>query len=403
MQKFQYSALSADGTTVSGTHAGATLRAVHEALRVKGLEPINVVPKKGFLQFELTKKKVPRKDLMHFSRQLSVFIKAGIPILEALELIGSGTTNKVFSRVLAGMIEALQAGDTFADAAAAFPEAFPSFYTGILASAELTGNLDIVLDQLGTYIERDVEARQKVKSALMYPSIVILMSIVVVCVLAGFVLPRFKTFFTSLNAKLPLPTRMLLAVTNFFTSWWYLVVGGVALIVTTFLVARATKGGRAALDALFLKLPIIGDLIRHTIIERFCRLLASMLKAGVSLPEAITVTAESARNLVYRRGLMTAREQMLEGEGLAVPLSRTGLFPDAARQMLRVGENTGTLDTQLETAAIFYERELDYRVKRFTNLLEPAVIVFVGIVVGFVALALVSAMYGIYHQVHVGT
>src|SRR5579884_3530402 len=208
MQKFQYSALTAEGATVSGTQAGATPRAVQLALRGKGLEPINVVPKKSVMQFELSKKKVPRKDVMHFSRQLSVFIKAGIPILEALELIGSGTTNKVFSRVLAGMIEALQAGDTFAAAAAAFPEAFPSFYTGILASAELTGNLDIVLDQLGTYIERDVEARQKVKSALMYPSIVILMSIVVVCVLAGFVLPRFKTFFASLNAKLPLPTRM---------------------------------------------------------------------------------------------------------------------------------------------------------------------------------------------------
>jgi type IV pilus assembly protein PilC len=401
MSKFKYTALAVDGSTISGVQDGPSLGSVHLALRQRGLQPVEVNEKKGVLQFEITKKKVPRKDLMHFSRQMSVFIKAGIPILDALEIITSETTNKPFLKSLTGVIEALQAGDTFAAAAAAHPEAFPDYYVGILRSAELTGNLDIVLNQLAEYIERDVEARQKVTSALTYPIIVVLMSVVVVIVLAGFVLPRFKTFFKSLNAKLPLPTRMLLSFTAFFTTWW-LVIAGVAGVLTvgTFLITRTTWG-RLRLDALLLKVPLIGDLITHAILERFCRLLGSMVRAGVSLPEAMSVTAEAARNGIYRRGLTTAREEMLEGQGLAGPLARTGLFPGAARQMLRVGEDTGTLDDQLDTAASFYERELDYRIKRFTNLLEPLVIVFVGVIVGFVAVALISAMYGIYHQVKV--
>lgn len=401
MTKFKYTALTADGASVSGVEVGPTGGSVHLALRERGLQPVEVTEKKGALQFEITKKKVPRKDLMHFSRQMAVFIKAGIPILDALEIITGETSNKPFLRALNGMIEALQAGDTFAAAAASHPEAFPNFYVGILRSAELTGNLDVVLDQLAGYIERDVEARQKVTAALIYPAIVMIMSVVVVIVLAAWVLPRFRTFFTSLNAKLPLPTRMLLGLTNFLTTWWFVMAGGAAAIVVLLILMRVTTSGRARLDAMILKLPLVGHLLTNAILERFCRLLGSMLRAGVTLPEAMTVTADATNNAVYRRGLDAAREEMLEGQGLAAPLARTGLFPGAARQMLRVGEDTGTLDQQLETAAIFYERELDYQMKRFTSLLEPVVIIAVGVIVGFVAVALISAMYGIYHQVKV--
>ena len=399
--KFKYTAVTGDGSTVSGIQVGATRGSVHVALRQRGLQPVEVAEKKSVLKFEISKKKVPRKDLMHFSRQMSVFIKAGIPILDALEIITAETTNKVFVKALNGVIEALQAGDTFAGAAAAHPEAFPDFYLGILGSAELTGNLDVVLDQLAEYIERDVDARQKVKAAMTYPTIVMIMAVVVVIVLAGFVLPRFKTFFNSLHAKLPLPTRMLLGFTNFVLTWWFVIAGVSAVLIALLIVMRVTKSGRARLDAILLKLPLVGDLMTHAILERFCRLLGSMLRAGVALPEAMNVTADATNNAVYRHGLATAREEMLQGQGLAAPLARTGLFPGAARQMLRVGEDTGTLDEQLRTAAAFYERELDYRLKRFTTLLEPIVIVVVGVIVGFVAVALVSAMYGIYHQVKV--
>jgi len=171
---------------------------------------------------------------MHFSRQLAVFIKAGIPILDALEIISEETTDKLFKKALIGITEALQAGDTFAGAAGAHPEAFPRFYVGILESAELTGNLDVVLEQLAEYIERDLEARRKVTSALTYPIVVMVMAVITVIILTAFVLPKFKTFFKSLHAKLPLPTRMLLAVADFVSSWWFVLGGGAILTEKVF-------------------------------------------------------------------------------------------------------------------------------------------------------------------------
>jgi type IV pilus assembly protein PilC len=299
------------------------------------------------------------------------------------------------------MIEQLQAGDTFASAAASHPEAFPDYYLGILASAELTGTLDTVLNQLADYIQRDIDARGKVISALIYPAVVFCMAILVVIVLATFVMPRFQVFFKSFHAKLPFPTRLLLSVSGFVTSWWFLLGGGMAILVVGIIMMRRSKGGRAILDSIILKMPVTGDLVQAAVLERVCRVLSSLIRAGVALPEAMSVTANSANNAVFEKGLLSIREQMLEGQGLAEPLARTGLFPGAARQMFRVGEETGTLDQQLETAATFYNRELDVRVKRFTSLFEPLVIIFMGVIVGFVAVALVSAMYGIYKQVKI--
>jgi type IV pilus assembly protein PilC len=299
------------------------------------------------------------------------------------------------------MIERVQAGDTFASAAAAHPEAFPSYYVGMLSSAELTGNLDVVLDQLGDYLERDIEARGKITGALIYPAVVAVMAVGVVVILATFVMPKFVTFFKGFNAQLPLPTRMLLSVSNFVSTWWFAILGVIVLAIAGVIALRRSRGGKAWIDSMVLKMPVLGDLVRTAVIERTCRILSSMLKAGVALPDAMRVTADSASNEVYREGLNHVRDEMMEGQGLAEPLGRTGLFPGAARQMFRVGEETGTLDAQLATASNFYERELDVKIKRFTGLFEPAVLIFMGLIVGFVAVALVSAMYGIYHQVKV--
>jgi type IV pilus assembly protein PilC len=227
------------------------------------------------------------------------------------------------------------------------------------------------------------------------------MAVVTVIVLATFVLPRFKTFFASLNAKLPLPTRMLLGVSGFISSYWWAILAAIILLVVGFVTMRRSTAGRAKLDAVLLKLPVAGSLVQAAIVERVCRVLASLVTAGVDLPRALAVTAESSNNAVYNEGILHIREQMMEGAGLADPLAETGLFPAAARQMFRVGEETGTLDKQLETAAAFYHRELELKVKHFTSLFEPAVIIFMGVIVGFVAVALVSAMYGIYNQVKV--
>lgn len=354
--------------------------------------------KKSFLQMELTKKKVARKDLMHFSRQLAVFIKAGIPILDALEVIQEEMSSKVLKEVLDDIVGQLKGGATFATAAAEHPHAFPPYYLGILRSAEMTGRLDTVLDQLAGYIDRDLEARSKVKSAMTYPLIIMAMSVVVVVILVGFVLPRFEVFFAGLNAELPLPTRMLLGFSDLVMTYWYGIVGFLACAGILLVAALRTDRGKRARDRVLLKTPVVGDVLHHVVLERFCRILSSMMTAGVPLPDALSVTSDATSNHVYREGLTEARKRMMRGEGLASPLAETGLFPASARQMFKVGESTGTLDVQLHTAATFFERELDYKIKRFTSMFEPAILIVVGLIVGFVAIALVSAMYGIFNQ-----
>jgi type IV pilus assembly protein PilC len=226
------------------------------------------------------------------------------------------------------------------------------------------------------------------------------MSLGTVGILSVFVLPRFKTFFASFHAKLPLATRTVLAAGNFVGTWWWAILIGVVIAVVGIVVTLRTTVGRVALHKALLKLPVVADVVRYAIVERTCRILASMVKAGVPLPDAMIVVAESAGNKVYERALVKVREAMLEGEGIATPITRTNLFPAAVTQMVRVGENTGTLDIQLQTAAAFYEQELDYKIKKLTTLFEPAMIIFMGLVVGFVAIALVSAMYGIFRQVN---
>jgi type IV pilus assembly protein PilC len=369
------------------------------ALPDRPLSTQSATPKKSIWQLELTAKKVPRKELMHFSRQLAVFIKAGIPIIDALEAIEDELGHAYFRQILSEIIGDLKAGSTFADAAALHANAFPPYYLGILRSAESTGHLDAVLVQLSTYIERDLDARRKVTSALAYPGIILGVAIVVVIVLVSYVLPKFESFFADLHAKLPLPTRMLLNTAHFITSNGLIILCGLGASIVATLVFLRTERGRTTRDRVFLRMPVLGDLVRHMILERFCRILSSMLSAGVPLPQALAVTSEATSNRVFQRGLGEAREAMMRGEGLAAPLSATGLFPPAARQMFRVGESTGSLDEQLETAAGYFDTELDYKIKRFTTLFEPAVLLFVGVVVGFVAIALVSAMYGIFRQV----
>jgi type IV pilus assembly protein PilC len=271
----------------------------------------------------------------------------------------------------------------------------------VVRAAELTGKLDDALDQLASYLERDLAARRQVKSALTYPSFVFAMAIVAVVIMALWVLPKFKGFYHGLGAHLPLPTRMLLGFTDFVGTWWYALIG---LLVVFVLIGFALIGGehgKERRDRLFLRLPGIGSLVQLIVIERFCRVLAALVDAGVSLPDALRVSADSTNHRVYQAKLAIAREALMHGEGLAGPIAATGLFPAAARQMMRVGESTGSLDSQLRSAAAFYERELTYRLKRLTDLFEPIVVLVVGGTVGFVAVAQISAMYSIYHQVKI--
>jgi type IV pilus assembly protein PilC len=227
------------------------------------------------------------------------------------------------------------------------------------------------------------------------------MAIVTVIVLSSFVLPRFKTFFESFHARLPLPTRMLIMFTDFISKDWIYIVAVLALLIAIPMALVRTYRGRKAKDRLVLRLPVLGQVILFAIIERFCRLLATMMQAGVPLPEAMDVLGDATKNVIFQEGLADVHGAMMRGEGLARPMADTKLFPGAVIQMVKVGENTGTLNEQLEVGSDYYGQELEYKIQRLTSLFEPAVIIFMGVAVGFVAVALISAMYGIYRQVQI--
>ncbi|WP_424216196.1 type II secretion system F family protein (plasmid) [Streptomyces sp. BI20] len=402
MATFKYVAVGPDGRRVGGVLKGSSVDGVTESLARQGHDVLSVkAAGRDLLRLELTAEKVDLVELSNFSRQTAAFVKAGMPVLDALEIIRGETKDKKLGRVLADVMDSLRFGESFAVAMAAHAKALPPFYVSVLRSAEATGELDVVMAQLARYIERDVEARRAIRSALTYPGLVMGLAVAVVVVLVIFVLPRFKAFFDSFNAELPLPTRILLGVTDFVTAWYPAILGGLALLIVGVIAGLRTERGRLLRDRVLLRLPVVGDVVRYMIIERFCRILTSMIKAGVPIPEALGLAGAGANNLVYERSLATARTEMLEGGGISRPITRTKLFPGAVTQMMRVGEETGTLDDQLGHVSEFYERELQHKLKRLTSLFEPIVVVFVGVFVGFVAVALLSAIYGVYNQVEV--
>jgi type IV pilus assembly protein PilC len=401
MARFAYVGTDPAGAVVRGVERASSRTDAEIALFERQLRDLRVTEKKSLLKKEITSPRIPRADVMHLSRQMAAFLRAGLPILDAVHSIGVESENSSVRRMMGDIEEGLRIGDRFSECLDRYPKVFPSFYRGVVRSAELTGELDTVLARLATYLERDLEARRKVRSALIYPAVVAAMSVVTVLVLAIYVLPKFKAFFESLDATLPLPTRMLLAVTDFLAEWWWALAGGAAVVAVLLWLVLRFEHGRYARDALLLKVPVLGQTVQYALVERFCRVLASMVSAGVNLPEALRVTTDSLRNRVFIRRLHGVGEAMLEGQGIATPLAGTQLFPGTATQMLRVGEETGSLDAQLEVTAQYYEVELDYKIKRLTALFEPAVIIVMGVIVGFVAVALISAMYGIFNQVDV--
>ena len=344
---------------------------------------------------------VKAEEVMNFSRQLSSFLRAGVPILDSLGVVAEENASKKMQEVLADMQRRLRTGSSFGDAISAQNKVFPGYYIAVVRAAELTGRLDDALEELSGYMEREVAAKRELKSALTYPVIVFCLAIIAVIIMAAYVLPKFKDFYRGLGAHLPLPTRMLLNFTDFMGQWWPVILLVFAVLVLVGVGVLGGERGKLRRDTLMLRLPAVGNLVHLAAIERFCRVLGALVHTGVPLPDAVQVSAESTNNRVFQAKLSTAREAMMRGEGLARPIAATGIFPPAARQMIRVGESTGSLDTQLHNAAVFYERELTFRLKRFTDMFEPAIILVVGGMVAFVAIAQISAMYSVYSQVKV--
>jgi type IV pilus assembly protein PilC len=344
---------------------------------------------------------VKPEEVMNFSRQAASFLRAGIPILDSLAVIAEDNGNAKFVEVLDDLRRSLRSGTGLGRAMARHPKVFPAYYVSMVSSSELTGRLDETLELLANYLERDLEAKQKIKSALTYPCVVMVMALGAVAVLATFVMPRFKELFDDVDGELPLSTRALLGFTDFVSNWWWALLLGFVVFLGVLYGLFGGDHGKLRRDRFLLRAPGFGELFHFVLLERFCRVLSAMTKAGVSMPDALAVSAQATNNRVFQNALAGVRDQMVRGGGLARPIADTDLFPAAARQMIRVGESTGTLDRQLDSAASFYQRELTYRLKRFTDMFEPLVIVGVGLVVGFVAIALVQAMYGVFDQVQV--
>ena len=395
MPRFAYSAIDNTGAVVEGISKADTIAEARASLVAQELFPTKLAEKRGMLQFEITKEKVKKKELMHFTRQLAVFVRAGIPITSALETIGDETQDTALRRAITAMIEELRNGGTLSAASAKHPQVFPNYYVGILQSAELTGRLDETLDSLAAYLNREIETRAKVVNALSYPAVVMVMAVVTVIILAGYVLPKFKPLFTELNADLPLPTRMLLGVASLFSTYIYVPGLVITAVIGAVVWMLKSEKGRRVKDRLVLRIPVIKGIIEYAILERFCRILGAMVRAGVPLPDGMKTTTEATANTVYRERLDVARDEMMRGAGFSAPLAATELFPGAAKQMFKVGEETGTLDEQLAAASEYFDTELEVRIKRFTTMFEPIMIIGVGLMVGFVAVALVSAMYGV--------
>ena len=398
MPTYRYVAVGPDGNEIKEKLEAPSEDALRNQLLLRNLEVKQVKVKKTFNELELSPQRVPRQEIMHFSRQMAAFVRTGIPITEALEVVEDGSGNKRFRQIVATMREQINNGVPFSDAIAEHARVLPPYYLGILRSAELTGRLDTALEQLAGYIERDLEAKSKIKAAMVYPMVIFGTSILTVVILAVWVMPKFVVFFKNLDAKLPLPTRLLIDLSALAQTFWYVWVAALVGFVAVMVWMHKSPKGRLLRDRMFLRVPLVKDVVLFAVTERVCRIIGAMVKAGVPLPDTLNAAIQGANNQVFEKGLTTARERMLEGEGLALPIQDTHLFPRAASQMMRVGEETGTLDIQLENAAEYYGHELEYKLKRLTSLFEPAVIIFMGLIVGFVAVALISAMYGVFNS-----
>ena len=397
--KYRYEGETLDGQHVKGVIEAPSANHARNELAVQGLRVTKIAERKG-MQLEITKEKVPLVEIMHFSRQMATFLRAGVPMTEALDNLRQDAKNKRFREVLGDVLDRVTAGRSVTEALSMHSDIFPSYFMALLGSAELTGRMDEAFDQLHAYIRRDIELTRAVRKALIYPMILMVVAFVVVAIIIIFAIPRFADFFESFDAELPLPTRILMGIADFVGSPAGLVTGiliVVGIVALTFYVR--TPKGRRNLHAVQLKTPLINTIVTYSSTERFTRVLAALLDAGVPLTEALPTSIDCANNLVYKERLSEAMDGVLEGRGFADPLASTELVPSTVIQMVRVGERAGELSGQLNNAAGFYEEELTYAVDKLTAWFEPLMMLFIGVVVGFVALAMVSAMYGIYGQV----
>ncbi len=398
MATFAYSGRTRAGQNVTGERVAESVDAAVAALRreqvlITQIKPVAEKAAKG--PAKLKAKKVSAKNLSVFTRQFAVMIDAGLPLVQCLEILGTQEEDKNFSAVILATRGDVESGASLADAMKKHPKAFDPLFTNMIAAGEAGGILDTILNRLATYIEKNVKLQGQVKSAMIYPIAVIVIAGVVVGLILWKVIPTFAAMFAGLGAQLPLPTRIVIALSNNLVRFMpFLVVGAVAASFA-FKSYYATAKGRMMVDGIVLKLPVLGILMRKIAVARFCRTLSTLLASGVSILEALDITAKTSGNAVVEAAISTTRTSIERGETIAQPLRQTAVFPPMVVQMIGVGEATGALDTMLGKIAEFYEEEVDVAVAGLLTLLEPLMIALLGGIVGGIVIAMYMPIFSL--------
>jgi type IV pilus assembly protein PilC len=352
-------------------------------------------------EISLTKvgRRVPPKTLAVFTRQFSVMIDAGLPLVQCIEILANQQEHKTFQKILLQIRQDVEAGSTLADAMRRHPKAFDALFVNMVAAGEAGGILDTILQRLSVYIEKAVKLRAQVRSAMIYPVAVIVIAAIVVAVILLKVIPTFAALFASLGAELPMPTRVVIAASNFLARYFIFFVIAVAAGVYGLRRYYATHSGRRVLDGLLLKLPILGNVFRKVAVARFCRTLATLTSSGVPILESLDITARTAGNAIVEDAIYETRRSVEGGKTIVEPLKATNIFPNMVTQMIGVGEQTGALDAMLNKIADFYEDEVDAAVAGLVKLLEPLLIFILGLVIGGIVIAMYLPMFTLINKI----
>ena len=396
MPVFTYRGTNRTGASVAGEMAASNKTELQGLLRRQQITPTKMSEKGKEFNLPTFGGGVSPKELAVFTRQFSVMIDAGLPLVQCLEILSSQQENKTFQKVLTGTRSAVESGSTLSTAMKQYPKVFDPLYSNMVEAGETGGILDTILQRLSTYIEKNVKLQRAVKSAMVYPIGVLTIAAGVIILLLWKVVPVFANLFAGMGVDLPLPTKIVIALSHFVGSIFGLliVVGAVAIIVGL-KVWYGTAQGRLAIDTVILKLPVLGMLMRKIAVGRFTRTLGTLISSGVPILEGLDITAKTSGNAVVERALNKVRKSLEEGKSLTEPLKESEVFPGMVTQMIAVGEQTGAMDAMLQKIADFYEEEVDAAVKDLLTALEPIMIVFLGTVVGGVVISMYLPLFSL--------
>ncbi len=394
MPVFTFSGKTASGEKVQGERIASTKDGLASQLRKERITPGSIREKgKEFSMPTFGSSKVKVKDVAVFFRQFSVMIDAGLPLVQCLEILGSNQENPSFQKTLLGVRTGVEGGATLANAMRQFPAIFDDLSTNMVEAGETGGILDVILQRMAIYVEKAVKLRAAVKSALIYPVAVVSLAVLIVAALLKWVVPIFANLFVGLGVALPLPTRIVIGLSGFVGHfWWFFIVGGVAAFFGVKQIRKHPRG-RYYFDAMLLKLPIMGSLLRKIAVARFTRTLGTLITSGVPILEGLAITARTSGNAVLEEALMKVRKAIEEGRTIVDPLRECGVFPNMVTQMIGVGEATGAMDAMLQKIADFYEDEVDAATKDMLAMLEPVIIGLLGVTIGGIVISLYMPLF----------